>query len=117
MSRRLALLVAAAFIASCRRTGEPQPAPPEATQGPAEPRPVAAPPAPISPAPPVLAQAADRYAGGRTLGWWGERLTALRRGGDAALYALAVRRAEANGLEVREGDDSVVVLERARGAR
>lgn len=43
--------------------------------------------------------------GGRTTEWWSERLTSLKAGpsADAALYALTVERAKANGLVVEEG--------------
>jgi hypothetical protein len=60
---------------------------------------------PRTPPPPV------RYAGGRTLPWWSERLTELRREGPPDLYDLAVRRARANGLEVREASGAVEVVE------
>jgi hypothetical protein len=54
----------------------------------------------------------QRYAGGRPIAWWSERLARLRRDGPEDLYRLTLQRARLNGLEVveREGGEVAVAL-------
>lgn len=78
---------------------------PGAGQGAPAPEPAPEPP-PASLAPP---SGRVRYAGGRTVAWWQERLSALRRDGPAELHRLSLQRARAAGLSVEEGAAGVVV--------
>jgi hypothetical protein len=78
----------------------------------------ASPAAPATSAAPTPAAAAavtvtsQRYAGGRPIAWWSERLARLRRDGPEDLYRLTLERARLNGLEVveREGGEVAVAL-------
>jgi hypothetical protein len=81
-------------------TGDERSAPAPAPSGPA---PTAA------AAPPAIGR---RYAGGRPIAWWSERLARLRRDGPEDVYRLTVERARLNGLEVveREGGEVAVAL-------
>jgi hypothetical protein len=54
--------------------------------------------------------AVGRFAGGRTVAWWQERLAALRKDGPPELYRLALLRAKAAGLAVTEGAGTSVTL-------
>lgn len=60
-------------------------------------------PAPVDTSgPPRLMLAGQRYAGGRPLAWWSERLAHLRRQGPEDLYRLTLARAGLCGLAVEE---------------
>ncbi len=116
-SRHLAALAAAAAIIACSRAGE---APASAPRPPA---PAVAPPPPVSPLPAAALDAHDaaalglpsatttrRYAGGRPIAWWSERLGRLRRDGPEDLYRLTRERARLNGLEVVEKPDGGITV-------
>lgn len=80
--------------------------------GPSAPRAAPEPPKPAPAPDPPLGNPADaplpsvmasrRFAGGRPVAWWSERLTRLRREGPEELYQLTAARARLNGLEVVE---------------
>lgn len=98
----------------------PQPAAPAASATTAAPAaPAATETATAAPAPVTVTS--QRYAGGRPIAWWSERLARLRRDGPADLYRLTVERARLNGLAVveREGGEVAVALSPAppAGAR
>lgn len=78
-----------------------------------EPEKAATPTAHAPPAVQIPATIQERLIlGGRELLWWNDNLTTLRRREDPEgqkLYALVKKRAEANGLEVIEGETGVKV--------
>lgn len=80
-------------------------APPAAAVPPAAPAPgpvVEAPPQDTSGPPRLELTGTRRYAGGRPVGWWSERLTTLRRDGPREIYDLTLARARLCGLGVEE---------------
>jgi hypothetical protein len=110
-SRRLVALAGAAALAACSRSGEapasaPRPAPPATPAAPAaalDARDAAALGLPS-------VTMTRRYAGGRPIAWWSERLERLRREGPEDLYRLTRERARANGLEVVDRPDGGVAV-------
>ena len=85
-------------------------APPQAEPLPA-PEVVHAAPDPANAAPALTER---RYAGGRPIAWWSERLSKLRREGPADLYRITVDRARLNGLDVVEKDGGEIAVGLAR---
>jgi hypothetical protein len=112
-----ALAVLLVLAAACRWTQAPDPEPASDPPVAAAPSPASATPAATSAARPVPSEPAraqlqasfEPQAGGRTLTWWGERLTTLRRDGPPELYELALQRARTNGLKVNLDGETIGV--------
>jgi hypothetical protein len=103
---------AAAPIEPGRSPDAPAPATPAATA------PVPAAPAPRPDDGVRLALTGERrFAGGRPLPWWSERLAKLRRDGPEALYRLTAARARLAGLEVTEQPGGEVAVAVKAGPR
>jgi hypothetical protein len=88
-----------------RALGRGAPAP--AAPAPPLPAPAAGPPRAPADTPLPSAMTSRRFAGGRPIAWWSERLTGLRRSGPEELYRLTLSRARLNGLDVVEGPAAV----------
>jgi hypothetical protein len=72
--------------------------------------PIPAPRTPREDAPLPNAMSSRRFAGGRSIAWWSERLTRLRREGPEDLYRLTLERARLNSLDVAEGANGEVTV-------